>query len=348
MRALVIDRAVVKNNLAVIRARAAAAELMVDLSSNGQGMGVVNAARILRDEGVTDFALSETRDALTLREAGFTDSKLLMLRSISDERELRALAELGVVFTVGSYAAAIALNGIAEERKMPAEARIRIDTGFGQYGFKPDETEKILNIYRRMPGIVVSGIYTGLACEKSPKLPRQQWESFNACIEKLQEQGIDTGMLMAQDDAALMHCQLGDGAAVCVGAAIIGRAGVPDRELKKAGAVEATLEEIDWAPKGSCAGHASTVKLKKTAKKAVIDVGAFNGVGAYYVFPKSFALLHKNEATVKVAGKKAAILGNVGINLTVIDVTKCSCGAGSVAVIEADPRLVRGLPIEIR
>lgn len=349
MRALIIDKSVVKNNLAVIRSRAGATELMADLSANGQGMGVLNAACILREEGVTDFALSETKDAALLRESGFTEAKLLMLRSISDIGELKTLAELGVIFTVGSYDAAIALNSVAEERRTPAEARIRIDTGFGQYGFRCDETEKILNIYRRMPGIVISGMYTGLAQEKSRKLAPEQWTGFASCVEKLQEQGIDTGMLMAYDDAALMYCELGDGAAVCVGAAVIGRAAVPDKELKKVGAVEASLEEIDWAPKGSRAGYASAKKLGKTAKKAMVDVGAFNGVGMSAAERRGIgALLRAGEPSVRVAGKRAAILGNIGMNLLVIDVTKCECGAGSMAVIEADPRLVRGLPIEIR
>lgn len=349
MRALVIDKSVVQNNLAVIRSRAASAELTVDLSANGQGMGVLNAARILREEGINDFAVSEMRDASLLRESGFTDSKLLMLRSISDAGELRTLAELGVIFTVGSYDAAIALNSIAEERRTPAEARIRIDTGFGQYGFKCDETEKILNIFRRMPGIVISGMYTGLAQEKNRRTAAEQWVSFETCVEKLQEQGIDTGILMAQDDAAQMNCELGDGTAVCVGAAIIGRACVPDKELKKVGAVEASLEETDWAPKGSYAGYGSSKKLGKTAKKAIVDVGAFNGVGVSAGVKKGIsALFGAGTPAVKVAGRKAAILGSIGMNLLVIDVTKCDCGAGSVAVIEADPRLVRGLPTEIR
>ena len=59
-------------------------------------------------------------------------------------------------------------------------------------------------------------------------------------------------------------------------------------------------------------------------------------------------MLRAGEPSVRVAGKRAAILGNIGMNILVIDVTKCECGAGSTAVIEADPRLVRGLPIEIR
>ena len=50
MRTLVIERSALKNNLAVIKERAAGAVIYANLSGDGGGVGTVPLARLLRDE----------------------------------------------------------------------------------------------------------------------------------------------------------------------------------------------------------------------------------------------------------------------------------------------------------
>lgn len=51
MRKLVIEKSAVKNNLAVIKERAAGAVIYGVLSGDGGGAGIVALAQLLRDEG---------------------------------------------------------------------------------------------------------------------------------------------------------------------------------------------------------------------------------------------------------------------------------------------------------
>lgn len=348
MRAVVIDKTVVKTNLAVIRERAGFVRLMADLSANGQGMGLMNAAGICAEDGVNDFAVTEMRDAAALREAGFTDSSILMLRSVTETEELKELMALNVIFTVGSYDASIALNSLAEGRGAPAEAMIRIDTGFGQYGFQSEETDKILNVYQRMKGIAVTGLYTRIAPMKNAKLAKAQADEFIACVTKLQEQGIDTGLLMALDPAAQKRWDFGERSCMCFGPAMIGRAPNGGKELTRTGYIEASLEEIDWAAKGKNAGHDLNRKMGRTEKTAMLDVGWYNGVGLSGERQRTSVFRCQADPVIKVGGRKAAILGGIDATSIVLDVSRCECSPGSVAVIDADPRLVKGLPIVIR
>jgi alanine racemase len=348
MRTVVIDKTVVKTNLAVIRERAGFVRLMADLSANGQGMGVVNAAGICAEDGITDFAVTEMRDASALRGAGFADSRILMLRSVTETEELKELLELGVIFTVGSYDASIALNSLAEGRGAPAQAMIRIDTGFGQYGFQSEETDKILNVFQHMKGIKVEGLYTRIAPMKNEKLAKAQADEFVACVTKLQEQGTDTGLLMALDPAAQKRWDFGERSCMCFGPAMIGRVPNGGRELTKAGYIEASLEEIDWAAKGKNAGHDMNRKMGRTEKTAMLDVGWYNGVGLSGERKRASLFRCPSDPVIRVGGKKACILGGIDATSIVLDVSRCECGPGSTAVIDADPRLVKGLPIVIK
>ena len=87
MRTLVIEKALIKQNIAVIKEKARGAVIYGMLSGDGGGVGTVPLAQLLRDEGITHFAVHEVEEARALREAGFVEEEILMLRSTTD-REL--------------------------------------------------------------------------------------------------------------------------------------------------------------------------------------------------------------------------------------------------------------------
>ena len=151
MKSLVIDKRVIRNNIKAIKDRADGAAIYADLSANAYGMGLWEVAQLLRDEGIRNFVVSDPKDAALLRKNGFTEERLMMLRSTADPVELTELIDLGVICTVGSYDAAVALNGIAEARGTVCEVQIKIDTGLGRYGFDPSEPVSYthLDVYKR-------------------------------------------------------------------------------------------------------------------------------------------------------------------------------------------------------
>jgi len=113
MRKLVIEKAAVKHNLSVIKERAAGAAIYGVLTGDGGGAGIVPMARLLRAEGIGRFAVCEVREAKKLRDAGFEDEEILMLRSTTDREELEQLVDLNVVCTISSVDTGLALNALA-------------------------------------------------------------------------------------------------------------------------------------------------------------------------------------------------------------------------------------------
>ena len=93
MRKLVIERAAVKHNLSIIKERAAGAVIYGVLTGDGGGAGIVPMAKLLRAEGIGRFAVYEVKEAEKLRQAGFEDEEILMLRSTTDREELEQLVE---------------------------------------------------------------------------------------------------------------------------------------------------------------------------------------------------------------------------------------------------------------
>ena len=142
MRKLVIERAAVKHNLSIIKERAAGAVIYGVLTGDGGGAGIVPMAKLLRAEGIGRFAVYEVKEAEKLRQAGFEDEEILMLRSTTDREELEQLVDLNVVCTISSVDTGLALNALAENRSTVACAHIQVDTGMGFGGFLVSEPEK--------------------------------------------------------------------------------------------------------------------------------------------------------------------------------------------------------------
>ena len=194
MRKLVIEKGAVRANMAVVRKRAQGAALYGVLTGDGGGAGLTAMARILRDEGVGRFAVGSVEEAQELREAGFVDEEILMLRATVDREELERLVDLNVVCTISSVDTGLALNAVAENRSTVAEAHIQVDTGMGFGGFLVGEPEKILLAYRSLPNVALSGIYTQL--HTSPKGSEQevsaQLKQFHQVLDAIHAAGLDT------------------------------------------------------------------------------------------------------------------------------------------------------------
>ncbi|NLB28710.1 MAG: alanine racemase, partial [Clostridiales bacterium] len=281
MKNLVIDKRIVRENLRVVKERAEGAAIIADLSANASGMGVLEIARFLRDEGVRDFAVSDLPDAQLLRKKGFIEERIMMLRSTADPDELRELIDLGVISTAGSYDAAVTINGIAEANHTVAEIQIKVDTGLGRYGFLPTETDRIAAIYKYMSSLAIIGTFTTFSASwKSRKQTMAQLDTFNSVLDKLIDMKLEPGIAHCCDSAALFRYDFAHMDAVRIDTALTGR--IPGKAIHGIGMVgfiEAGVEELHWVPKGYLYGAEHPVKTKAPTKIAVLSVGHYHGFG---------------------------------------------------------------------
>jgi len=346
MKNLIIDKKAIKNNIAAVKNLAKGETIIADLAGDAYGMGLLETARLLRDEGIGTFAVAEAADAETLRSAGFTDEKLMMLRSTADSQELCRLMDQNVICTVGSYDAAVAINGIAEARHTVCEVQIKIDTGLGRYGFMASETDKIASIYRYMPNLAIVGVFSTYSESwKNKRVTLDQYEQFKDVLGKLTEMGFELGTTFICDSAALFKYNFGRLDALKIGTAFSGRvAGGKTPGLYRVGYIEAGLEEIGWFPKGHRIGSSI---LRKPAKLAVVSVGYYHGFGVNR-YERELGIiglwrLRRAAVYVKVNGQRAKVVGSVGMMHTIIDVTKITCAVGDKVIMDVDPVNVKGL-----
>lgn len=350
MKTLVLEKQALKNNITVIKDRAGSAAVYAVLTGEAGGAGIPELARLLRDEGIGRFAVSDPGEAEALRKAGFVDEEILMLRATTDREELEKLIDLNAVCTVGSVETGLALNAVAEGRSTVAEAHIQVDTGMGFGGFLTSEPEKIVSAYRNLPNVAISGLYTQVySARANGREAAQQMEFFRQTVQAIQTAGFETGTIHAAGSYALLHYDFTRMDAVRAGSALLGRCRRARGDgLLRVGYGEVPVTETKWLPKGHAVGNEAPVMLKKPTRVAVLPVGYQNGFGVSRYRDAGFlATLRRwfktRALTVRIGGEKAKIIGRIGAIETIVDVTDLKCAPGDLAYFDIDPLYAKGL-----
>lgn len=357
MKFLLVQKGRISDNIRATVKAVKGASVYAVLKGNGYGLGLVETAKIVRDNGVHRFALTDLEDAIALRRAGFVEEEILMLRSTTEPKFIEGLIEYNLVGTVGSIEAAVAMSGIATAKKTVIEAHVEIDTGMGRYGFDPDEQDKLLQVYKYMDGLALTGIYTHF-CEawaKKDKKTRMQLDKLNAVIDALHAAGIEPGLVHAANSSAALLYDWARLGAVRIGSAISGRVAAKRHGVKlaKVGTMVSEIIEVRRLPKGATVGYGSAYTAKSERRIAIIPVGYADGFcvekarDSYrlrdafkYALSDLWRGVRGRKLYVTVGGERARVLGHVGMVNTVVDVTRIGAKVGDRVLMDVNPILV--------
>ncbi len=364
MKAYVVERSALANNVRIVRELAGDAEIWGVVKGDGYGLGCAAFAKTLRAEGIRSFAVTEVAEAQALREAGLTEERILMLRPTADPDELEALLDLDVILCVGSIEQAGALNALAGRRGTVAEVHIEVDSGMGRYGFLPTQTNQIVNVYQCMNSIAVTGVYTHFhSAFSNEKATRAQYESFRSVLSRLHAAGCETGQAHCCNSSALLRYPDLKMDGVRIGSALLGRLSFRSKlGFQPVGWCEAPIEELRWLQKGFTTGYGAAWKAKRPTHVAIVSIGYFHGFGAEKgrdlwrvrdcvrgMLANLKAMLTRKAIYVTVGGRRCRVLGHIGMLHTCINVTGVpNVAVGDMVRLEINPLLVKGLPIEYR
>ena len=360
MKAYIVDSSIIRENLKNLKKRAGGTPIWAVLKGDGYGLGLEPMAALCADAGIDRFCVTELDDVRRLREAGYKDAHILMLRPTTDVDEIHQLLDLGAIFTVSSQDDATVLSGVAAQRGAIAEVHIKIDTGMGRYGFLPTELDKILPVFAYMDSLAVSGVYSHFSCAFcSQKQTRAAYLAFTSVLRAIVDAGYETGETHICNSAGLLRFPEYKLGGVRIGSAILGRLSFKGSYgLRRVGYCQARVDEVRWLPKGHTCGYGAGWKARHPTRIAVLPVGWYHGFGCemgHDLFrPRDQlratasaikGLVFKKAYYVTLNGKRCKVLGHIGMLHTVVDVTNVPCAVGDTAIFDINPIMCKGMPV---
>lgn len=348
------EKARISHNIEKLKQRTPGGRIYAVLKANGYGLGCAEMAAICAENGLSCFAVSETKDAEKIISSGVPVRELLLLSS-ARPCEIPALAAMGVTFTVASSADAENLKDIH------ATAHIKVDTGMGRRGFRWNDPKAMESIYKKYPNIRFTGIYTHFADGANPRRTKKQFKRFQNPLSFLESRGINPGIrhCCSSTSAFRYDHMLLDG--IRTGSALLGRIQKSaEFGLERTGICRVDVESVRRLPKGTPVGYGGIFRTRRETVVALCPIGTHNGFGVtgqpglerpLAALSESarriFQLLRGGNVPFGVInGCKCKVLGRICSESVILDVTDIPCQPGDKAYFDINPLYLNDIPVE--
>ena len=329
-------------------------KIIAVVKGNGYGLGLVELTKFLIDNGISYFAVATIEEALELREAGIKQD-ILMLSTMSVEEDVEKLVNNNIIITLGSKADVEVAEKIGEKLGRKIRAHLKIDTGFGRYGFVYENRDEMIETLKDLKNIKIEGTFSHFSISfYDDKYTKEQFNRFIDVVEVLKMNGIDTGMLHICNSSAFVKFPNMHLNAVRIGSAFLGRLSVKNTlGLKKIAQLESEVTEIKELPKGFNIGYSNTYKTKKETRIAIIPCGYMDGINITtdrdmfrfidklrYIVGDIKDLFRKKQMFITINNRKFPVLGRVGTYHIICDITNKDIKVGDKAVFNINPKYV--------
>lgn len=288
-------------------------KICVVMKGDAYGNGISVLMPQVIAEGIENVAVTSNDEARDVRSSGYR-GKILRIR-IATEGEIREGIDLGIEELVGSLAQAQLISDIAEEKGVTVDFHLAINAnGMSRNGIELkngyDEALSIL----QLPHLHCVGMMTHYPANRDADIRAQLATFRQQTSELIRRAGLKRSELTLHTAATYASLYIPETRLdmVRVGSALYNY-GYTSRfdKFKKIMTFKSRVTAVQTYPAGNTVSYKRTKKLTRASRLANIPVGYANGL--------STALANKGYMLIR--GHRCPVVGNVTMNITMVDVT---------------------------
>ena len=264
-------------NFESVRKHAATAVCAV-VKANAYGCGLVECATVFHRAGARMIAVTRVEEARRLRDAGVAAEVLILAPPPPDA--LRLAIEMNCAVALGDGGDVERYAQTAKEAGRPARIHLKIDTGMGRLGVRPEHAPGVASRVAGSETLALEGIWTHLADAAQPS-GRAQVDRFLAVRAALGRYA-PRAILHAANSAATIALPAARLDMVRVGTLLYGQdpAGVrAPFALRDPFAWHATVVSVRDLPAGATVGYGGEWRAKTATRVATLAIGYVDGFG---------------------------------------------------------------------
>ena len=313
-----IDLDAVMHNVRAVKQLVGGRKVCASVKADAYGHGAPLTARMMSEAGVDMFGVAMTEEAIELRQCGIREP--IVLLTTVPESDIDELLDHRVTACIVGEGFARKLSERAVRRGLTAEAHVNVDTGMRRVGIFHDEAAEAILRIARLPALKITGILSHFACcgEEDQGVSVRQLARFRRVISALEGGGMQLPMLHMANSGAVM--QMPESYLDCVRPGLILYGMYPldflslmsrRIRLKPVMSLQTRISCCNRVASGEKLGYGHTFTTWRESVIATLPIGYHDG----------FLSQYSNLGQVLVRGRRAAVVGRVCMDQTLIDVT---------------------------
>ena len=304
-------------------------KLVCMIKANAYGAGAVEIAKTLQDQRVDYLAVAVADEGVTLRKNGITANIMIMNPEMS---AFKTMFDYDLEPEVYSFRLLEALIRAAEKEGITGwPVHIKLDTGMHRLGFNPQtDMPRLIDRLQHQNAVIPRSVFShfvGSDSDSFDDFSARQFALFDAGSKQLQAAFPHKILRHIDNSAGIEHfperqldmCRLG-----------LGLYGINSRNnaiIHNVSTLKTTILQLRKVPAGDTVGYSRKGRIDHDSVIAAIPIGYADGLNRH---------LGNRHAYCLVGGKKAEYVGNICMDVAMIDVTGIDCKEGDSVEIFGD------------
>ena len=301
-------------------------KLVCMVKADAYGAGAVEVAKTLQEHRVDYLAVAVADEGVTLRRAGITANIMVMNPEMT---AFKTMFDYDLEPEVYSFRLLDALIKAARKEGVTGwPVHIKLDTGMHRLGFNPEEDmDELIDRLKHQQAVIPRSVFShfvGSDSNQFDEFSARQFQLFDEGSRQLQAAFSHKILRHMDNSAGIEHfpqrqmdmCRLG-----------LGLYGVNPRNnemINTVSTLKTTILQLRCVKAGDSVGYSRRTILERDSVIGAIPIGYADGLNRH--------LGNRNGYCI-VNGQRAEYVGNICMDVAMIDVTGIDCQEGDMVEI---------------
>lgn len=284
------------------------------------GAGFYEIAKTLQDHRVDYLAVAVADEGEQLRKAGITANILVMnpelnaFKTLFDNRLEPEIYSFGILEEM--------IHACERQGYTHYPIHLKIDTGMSRLGFRPDEIPALIERLHQQSAVIPRSVFSHFAGSDScdfDTFTHLQAQRFEEASRALQTAFPHKILRHICNSAGIERFPEYHFDMVRLGLGLYGISPVGDRLIHPISTLKSTILQIHEVPQSETIGYSRRGQMSRTSRIASIPIGYADGLNRRLGNGLGYCI---------VGGHKAPYIGNICMDVCMIDVTDIPCHEG--------------------
>jgi alanine racemase len=300
--------------------------LIAVVKANAYGADAARIAQELAKLGTKHFAVAYAAEAVVLREANIKEDIMVFYPQLGQLERIIEYQLEPVLYTLEIIKAFLLL--LKQKNLKDYPVHIKCNTGLNRIGLSQED---LIFFLKEMDttSMNIKSIYSHLGASENPKpclFTQQQINAFEIVKQTVKEYCPILPKFHLLNSSGVFNYPEHQLDAVRVGIALYGFANQAewDLELRPIAKLSAPICQIHRVKKGENVGYNQGWKATQDSRIGIIPIGHADGIGRQY---------GHGVGNVQIVGRTAPIVGNVCMDMLMIDLGSIRCDVGTEVIL---------------